>query len=415
MVAACKFLLLLLITTAVYAQNCKLKVSNHDETILFSKADIERLTDGNIIDAPISTFLWNGKNVWLLPTARQYNDIPVEHLVLSHHLTIGSVKDPAQADIGEFSQRDFIVDSDNAISGTKGYKWITNTYQTPEGVLGFVHSEYTDVDDHWHMACDPWVKKKQCAPGNSKVGLAWMKTPAGIDEKPQFKYLGHIAGYSGDRRHFNVHGVPWFINIENGKEYLNIVYHDTNGIRDWGQITRARSPLRDVLAAAKEGSTTKWEKYNRGSWEDALNGQSSSILPLVPILNDIDPEIAKGHVIVHGDVVKHRESGRYFLAAYTLKRVGLAQRPSRLVFYDSCDGTNWQFNSFSNERADGEWGWSYLTFVDDDGSDNGMASGLFNLIAGFDYGRPLKRVELLDVTVPESCRCTDMKTTEVGK
>jgi hypothetical protein len=396
---------LFLFATAAQAQSCKLEVSKHDETILFSKIDIETLLDGNIIDAPISTFRNEGKNVWILPTARQYNKIPIERLEISHRLMSGKVKSPHKADFGEFFQKDFMSSSTSATSGTQGYKWITNTYQTPEGVLGFVHSEYTAEGDHWHMSCDSWVKLRVfCAPGNSKIGLAWMPTEAESDKKPHFVYLGHIAGFTGERKHFNVHGVPWYINTEDEKEYLNIVFHDTNA-RNWGQIARARSPLSEVLAAAKAGHTTKWEKFNDGAWEDALTGKSSSILPLVPELRDIAPKISRGEVIVHSDAIKHKETGRYFLSAYTLKHNGLRQRPSRLVFYDSCDGINWRFNGYSNERDDGDWGWSYLTFVDDDGSDNGMASGAFNLIAGFDYGRPKKRVELMDVTVLEGCTC----------
>ncbi|GEM_PF-3087327 len=402
------FIAIFSIAAAANAQDCKLEVSSHSETVMFSKADIEELTDGNIIDAPISTFRSGEKNIWVLPTARQYNKASVKRLDISHRLTMGDVKNPREIDVGEFFQPEFMHISDQATSGTRGYKWITNTYQTPAGVLGFVHAEYTAEDDHWHMACDPWTKdRKFCAPGNSKVGLAWMAASTATSKQPYFTYLGHIAGFNADRLHFNVHGVPWFINTEEGVQYLNIVYHDVNVAPGWGQITRARSPLSEVLNMAKAGSTTRWEKYNNGVWEDALTGNSSSILPVEPALQAIDPKIAKGQVIVHSDAVKHKETGRYFLSAYTLKIGSTVARPSRLVFYDSCDGAKWRFNTYTNGRTDGEWGWSYLTFVDDDGTDNGEASGTFNLIAGFDYGRPQKHVEVMDVTVPESCNCPD--------
>jgi len=389
------------------AMQCELDVSPNSSVFL-SKPDIIDLMDGNIIDAPISTFRVGDNNIWILPTANQHivNGVSTQ-LTVSHTLTVGDLSNPRKHNLGVFPQESFTPVSPSATSGTDGYKWITNTYQTSDGILGFVHAEYTGPNDYWTMPCDPWIDRAYCAPGQSKIGLAWMDTTPGFHHNPVFTYLGHIAGFTADRMHFNVHGTPYFINTDNGTRYLNIVFHDSHQI-DWGQITIARSPLDDVLAAAKQGYTTTWEKYDNGNWVNALTGQSSSVLPDVPALQNTDANIANGRVIVHSDAVFHEETGRYFLSAYTLERSGHTSdtgTPSRLVFYDSCDGINWRFNRIANDRVDGEWGYSYMSIFDDDNTDNGRASGPFTLMSGFDYGRPKKHVLTVDITVPDACMC----------
>ena len=386
---------------------CELDVNPTSQTFL-AKSDIIELMDGNIIDAPISTFRVGEKNVWILPTANQHIvDGVSTRLSVSHTLTVGGLSNPKEINMGMFPEESFTPVSPTATTGTSGYKWITNTYQTADGVLGFVHAEYTGENDYWTMPCDPWIDRAYCAPGKSKIGLAWMDTTPGFHHNPVFVYLGHIAGFTADRQHFNVHGTPYFINTVDGVRYMNIVFHDSHRV-DWGQITIARSPLQEVITAAKEGRTSEWKKYNNGQWEDAITGTSSSILPKVPELQSIDPNIANGRVIVHSDAVYHEDSKRYFLSAYTLERSGHNSdtgTPSRLVFYDSCDGINWNFNRYANDRTDGEWGYSYVSIFDDDGRDNGRATGPFVLMSGFDYGRPKKHVLTVDISVPDACNC----------
>jgi len=354
---------------------CRVTVTpNHEAETLLTRRDITKLTRGDIIDAPISTYI-----------------------------TKGGVDDIKNTDniSGIYNQSKFFNESDKAKTSTKGYKWITNTYQTDDGVLAFIHSEYTGPDDHWGMPCMAIGKTTKCAPGTSKIGLAWMPNTANSTAAPRFNFLGHIAGFPADQLHFNVQGTPVYIVNKNGIDYFYILFSDKQALNIRPNIAMARSPVRNVLTAAKLGTTSVWQKYNNGKWVDSLSGNSTSILP---DLTGVENRVKNEKVFVHSDALKHQESGAYFLSAYTLDT---PQSQSSLVFYDSCDGENWRLNNITNHRDEEgrKEGWSYITLFDDDGSDNSKASGDFTMLTGYDYGGPQRHVMKFNVSVPESCKC----------
>lgn len=383
--------------TAFGADQCKLKVA--PPQTVFNERAINVLTRGDNIDAPISSYRWHGQDYWILPSAQQIGG----KLFLTHSITTPPGTSGGDRVLRVLSQQKLFEDSKTAVTGLKGYKWITNTYQTKDGVLAFVHLEYTGKNDSWGMPCAIVQHKTRCAPGNSKIGLAWMDTRGKFDGTPKFKFLGHIAGHNPRVPHFNVSGTPYLINKVGGVEYLNIYFTDLNAVDEPMHVATARAPLADVLKAAKEGRTSPWKKFNNGAWEDALSARSTSVLPEMRWLVHKDRRVAFGRVIVHSDAVRHAETGRYFLSAYT-NMLG-KDKPSRIVLYDSCDGVRWRFNGMHNARTDGKAGWGYLSFRDGNGPDNGKASGKFELLAGFDTSKPGKSVVSMDIEVPASCAC----------
>lgn len=384
-----------------FSDKCTLSITPADEAeIVLSTRDINKLTRGDIIDAPISTYLFNNEVYWILPTAMQQNSM----VYLSHTILKGRELDKSEI-VGIYNQNKLFKNSPNAITSTKGYKWITNTYQNEHGVLAFIHVEYAGEKDYWGMPCITTSDgRKKCAPGQSKIGLAWMETPKNFSGVPEFTFLGFIAGYSGNIAHFNVQGTPYSIVREEGIDYLNIWFADKNNFYKSMNVARARAPLNDVITAARNGMTIKWKKYNNGAWEDALKGKSSSALPEVRGVEGVDQRVARGNVFVHSDVVKHVESGKYFLCAYTLES---EKEPSSLVFYESCNCIDWELNTIANPTRENrpKCGWSYMTFIDDNGTDNGMASGTFTLLVGYDYGGPKRHVAKFRIAVSDSCSC----------
>ena len=107
-------------------------------------------------------------------------------------------------------------------------------------------------------------------------------------------------------------------------------------------------------------------------------------------------------MIVHSDAIKHQLTGRYFLSTYLLRT---RKKPSQIVFYSSCDGERWSYAGSGNERDDGKSGWSYLTLLDRNNTDFGVAQNQMDLITGFDYGKPKRSVYRLKLEVAENCGC----------
>jgi hypothetical protein len=70
-----------------------------------------------------------------------------------------------------------------------------------------------------------------------------------------------------------------------GVDYLYVYFPDFAEDPDDGHIVEtslavARAPLADVIAAARAGTVSPWQKYYRGGWsEPALDGDSSSVQP----------------------------------------------------------------------------------------------------------------------------------------
>ena len=120
--------------------------------------------------------------------------------------------------------------------------------------------------------------------------------------------------------------------------------------------------------------------------------------------NRVDKRLTAGSVIVHSDAIKHLETGRYFLSTYLLRT---KSKPSRLVFYSSCDGEKWTLAGGGNPRGDGKSGWSYLTLLDRDNTDFGVAKKEFDVIADFDYGKPKRSVYRMKVDVGDNCSCNN--------
>ena len=359
----------------VQASQCFVEIEDDDRKIFAYET----------IDASVSTFRVGEKNIWIYPSANASGG----ELQVSHKVTVGSIESPAETDIiGTFTEQVFF----GADPSESGYKWLTNILQLPDGILGLVHAEYTGPNDYWGMPCDPWDARPACGPGESKIGLAWMPTGPGFYLQPQFQYLGHIIGATSARMHHNIFGAPFYITNESGVSYLNVLYHDTNANNRnaWGHIARARAPLSDIVSAAIEGRVSPWEKWHSNGWQDALTGDSR---PVLPQLATGDSHIDRGRILLHSDAVNI--DGRYVLVGYTYQHDG---EPSRLVFYDSCDGQNWRFNRTARPLREN---YTYLSIVNSDGRDNGNARGDFKILAG----RSFETIERITARLLGDCTC----------
>ena len=129
---------------------------------------------------------------------------------------------------------------------------------------------------------------KTCAPGVSKISLAWLPIEKFEDDEYDFLFLGHLVGPSSDIPHFNVHGTPWYVNTDDGTEYLNLLYADEvftysedKGWRntdDGARISRARAPLISVIKDAKKGKIGRWQKNFNGEWSQDLKKPANAFL-----------------------------------------------------------------------------------------------------------------------------------------
>lgn len=369
----------------------KLTIQNYEDpgTVLLNRDEIDALTRGNIIDAPI-TRLKQNPDVWLLPTAMQQNG----DVFLSHTLVRGDLDQLESAEFCVVNEHLLFDTPEHLANQNNGRHWITNLLHVEGGVLAFLHSEYTGQDDFFGMATHIIDGAETKAPGRSSIGLAWLSAEDLAADQFTFTYLGHIATYSANFPHYNVSGTPVLVNQIDGVEYVNIMFMDAKGSRtsdgwdkDAAFVAQARAPLELVVEKAKSGELAQWQKRSGSDWSDAMGRRSSSALPRVP--GHPDKRIRMGDVIVHSDAAFVERLGKYVLLAYVLKRKN--RLPTALVLYTSDDGLEWEYSGTEHERTDGEAGWSYASFFDvnDDGKPY--------VIIGWDYGKPGRRVYKLEV------------------
>ena len=375
----------------------KISIEDYSDpsTVLLDRAAIEALTQGKIIDAPI-TRLKRNPDLWLLPTAMQQNG----DVFLSHTVVRGDLDKLESSEFCIVNEHKLFEVPEHLADQNNGRHWITNLLHLEDGVLAFLHSEYTGQNDYFGMEASLIDDVETRAPGRSSIGLAWLSQEDLDADRIRFTYLGHTATYSAGFPHFNVSGTPVLVNEVDGTEYVNILFMDSQGEEEEGGwrkddafVTQARAPLADVVDHAKQGSVSPWRKRDKKGWSDAMGSSSRAVLPRAP--GHPDKRIREGDVIVHSDLMRDPKSGRFVLLAYVLKRK--KRNPSSIVFYSSEDGVKWQFEGTTHERDDGEAGWSYASFFDVDAED----SNPFVLI-GWDYGKPGRCVYKLGVEIDAS-------------
>lgn len=401
-------------TSAQSEQQCKIEMQDYQDegTLVLNSREIDYLMRGDIIDAPVSLVTKeDGTAVWFLPTALQQNG----KIYLSHTVVRGDLYDLDNSEIVIVDEEELFTMSDDVVAAGKsiGRHWITNIMQTETGLLALIHSEYTAEGDFFGMDCVLKNEVETCAPGVSKISLAWLPIEKFEADEYDFLFLGHLVGPSSDIPHFNVHGTPWYVNTDDeGAEYLNLLYADEvfnySEERGWitgktgPRISKVRAPLEAVIADAKKGKIGAWQKSVNGEWSDDLRAPAPAFLPKIARFEQKDERLANADVIVHSDAIKHTPTGRYILSTYLLRT---RRKPSRIVFYSSCDGEKWKYAGDGNPRSDGKSGWSYLTLIDRDNTDHGVSDGEIDLITGFDYGKPKRSVYRLKLDVGDGCGC----------
>lgn len=396
------------------AKQCKIGMQDYQDegTLVLNSREIDYLMRGDIIDAPVSLVTKkDGTAVWFLPTALQQNG----KIYLSHTVVRGDLYDLNNSEIEVVDEEELFTMSDDVIASGKsiGRHWITNIMQTETGLLALIHSEYTAEGDFFGMECVLKNDVETCAPGVSKISLAWLPIEKFEADDYSFLFLGHLVGPSSDIPHFNVHGTPWYVNEDAaGVEYLNLIYADEvfnfSEERGWTtakngpRISRVRAPLEAVIKDATDGKIGTWEKSISGEWSEKLDEPGNAILPKIKRFESKDERLAAGDVIVHSDAIKHLDTGRYILSTYLLRT---RRKPSRIVFYSSCDGERWSYAGDGNPRSDGKSGWSYLTLLDRNNTDFGVAQTDIDLITGFDYGKPKRSLYRVKLDVGDGCGC----------
>jgi len=398
---------------------CEFDVQHYEDegTLVLNTREIDYLMRGDIIDAPVSLATKsNGARVWILPTALQQNG----KIYLSHTVVEGDLANISDAKITVVDEEQMFIDSKNLELKTNGFQWVTNIVQVPSGLLALVHSEYTGEDGFFGMDCSIIDELERCAPGYSQIGLAWLPNDKFEADNYEFTFLGNIAGSYTKLPHFNVHGTPWYYTQdENGEKYLNLLFADAHYIQledgNWmphetgGQrIGRLRYDFDKLMVDIEAGRIGDWQKLTAEGWKEPDALPSLPIIPKVPEMEEVDPRIAAGDVIVHSDAIFHEPSNSYFLSTYTLggkkSRYG-----SKFAFYNSCDGESWEYIDTYHTRKEGKSGWSYLTLVASDDTDHGVSRGDFDLITGWEYGKPDRKVLRMKTSVGDGCSCPQKK------
>lgn len=371
------------------ARTCTLTQTG--KAVALSAGDIARLAPGGVVDASISTFRSNGKQYWIVPTAR----LAKGKAFVNHAFTEGPSDDLDARHVGTWSEEELF-------GKAPGLKWITNTYQAKDGVLAFVHTEYALPGEYFgKIITGPDGKKKKLrGPGHSRIGLAWYPNPDPAKAAPKFQYLGHIiAPYRElDFEAWNVHGTPYVVRRDGGEDWFYIYFFDVPVKGRQGHLSAARAKVADVLAAARKGRATPWHKYHNGQWTKGLGGKSSPL--------------ASEHTIAHSDAAQSAD-GRYYLATTVINNFRDSGKPSAIVVYDSCDAVHWReadrLESVSlpplhaNKRRN--HGWQYLTILDHDGTDNGRIVREMQLLVGYQYNKPERAVMSLRYSLGTNCGC----------
>lgn len=376
----------------------KFSIQSHEDpnTVILDASLIDQLTRGNIIDAPI-TLLRQDPPVWILPTAMQQNG----DIFLSHTFVKGYWDDLSDAEYMVRTEHELFSIPEHLKGKNNGRHWITNLYHTDEGVLAFLHSEYTGENDHFGMPGVIFEGAMRSAPGRSAISLAWLPIERLQEDEVRFEYLGHIANYCSEIPHFNVSGTPIFTNSINGVEYMNIMFTNIETSADeqgvWrqriGYVSQARAPLKEIIKGAKKGYATKWVKRNGNIWTDSLLPGSTPALPR-KLDYTKDKRIRAGAVIVHSDVRFFKEVNKYILISYVHKFKD--ERATQFVIYSSKNGVEWEFETTSSARNDCIGGWSYIKIFRE-GRRNGDDAPY--IIVGWDYGKPGRCVYRLNLHV----------------
>lgn len=234
-------------------------------------------------------------------------------------------------------------------------KWIMNTYETGVAgeVLGFVHIEREDATPG--------------AEGWGRIGLAWS-----TNYGDNFKYLGHIAIPYNDPEHINVTGVPYF--VKDG--YFHAYYLDRchpegrTGTRPNAAVIRAK--VSDVVAAARKGEVSSWNKYYEGSWsEPGIGGRCTELWQ------------AKDGII-HSDAVYSTHTNKAYMVRQRSKNESTGQ-PAWLSLFESTDGIKWTLTKeIVPPTMDVKFGYAYQTLVGEKGENNGVVGRRFYIYSDKD-------------------------------
>ena len=312
-----------------------------DPVLVASHAQIAAVSPPGvpILDAPPVSFIVGGERRWLVSAVKWFqNPDLTDDFHVYHSLVSGSLEHPFQQLLSTKQQWDVFTST----AGFPGRWWIVNTYQDSAGILAFVHVEFAD-------GLTSNGAKLQF--GRARLGLAWS-----TDGGASFRYLGNIVVPRNDPADFNVEGAPYVI-----KEGQFHVY-----FRDYDGISVARAPVADVIAAAQNGATPTFQKWDNGSWTPGIGG-SASPLSLTGIS--------------HSDAAYSTRTGKYYLATTTQKN---GSEPSRIQLYQSDDAIQWELAQSLFPLHAAGLGWQYLSIVDASGSDNGSVGERFYIYCGKD-------------------------------
>lgn len=229
----------------------------------------------------------------------------------------------------------------------EGNWWTNNMYKDPSdgGLLAFNHMEGNAVDGFW------------------AIGLSYSD-----DDGSSFKKLGKIITHNypeittdPSKANTNIFGVPFV--IKDG--YFYIYYGERMRNPNYGFAAVARAPVADVLAAAKTGAVTAWQKYYNGAWnEDGIGGKAS---PIFPSSNQYD-------YATHSDAAYSTAANKYFIVGYN------HNRGTGMWISFSTDGIAYSSPAFILNAYDDKTIGNlspYGTVVNTDGSDNGVVGSSF--------------------------------------
>jgi hypothetical protein len=306
--------------------------TNWDPTISYTESPAYTVDKAERVMAPadfqkIGETKAQDSSMSIVPNGKSFDFYHSAHGTGTEKFT-GTLAQPAQTAV--YSKNNF----SNAGS-FDGNWWISNMYRTSDNaLLAFCHIEQADVNTSGWWA----------------LGLAYS-----TDNGNSFKMLGKIVGQQvkDTGNNTNIYGVPYI--IKDG--YFYIYYGEPS-------VSVARAPVADVLAAAKNGTTSPWHKYYNGAWDQpGMNGLASTVLPRSDT-NDY---------AVHGDAAYSTYTGSYIMTGYTHhdgKGIWLANTTDGVTF----DKPTWLQHS---DAASKDSLSPYETIVNVDGTDNGVVGQTF--------------------------------------
>ncbi|MHB1484058.1 MAG: LamG domain-containing protein [Saccharofermentanales bacterium] len=302
--------------------------------VIVATAEQLKKTGCQAIDSPMCSWTANGKRYWL-----QTN-------LGGHQKFSGPVDNPTQTPVSNKTDNQIFTNR----AELKGTPWFVSIYKDTDGaLLAFIHIENFDSGA---------IKT------GGRIGLAYS-----TNNGDTFKYLGEIYEPEKDADGYNVQGCPYL--VKDGYFYIY-----TNE----GATVCTRGKVADVLAAAKNGTVSTWNKYYNNEFnEPGMGGKWTGMyLP----------------GITHTQAAYSTYNKKYYMTTTSMNWSGAN---TYIKLWQSDDCVNWSLYQVVVNQPGYAYslpgvGWQHTTIIDYGNLENAVVGKKFYIYCG-NFGGDINRMQ----------------------